>query len=158
MIVATSAGRVEGEDAVAPGGAAVLRFLGIPYAAPPTGERRWRAPAPVEPWGGVRPARSFGPSAPQGDPLPTPLPGFRATVTDEDCLTLNVWTPNVDGSRPVMVWIHGGAFTSGGSAQPVCEQRSAGTSRRHPRSSVVRRASCRMNRFDGSFYASSGSS
>jgi para-nitrobenzyl esterase len=119
QVVETSAGRVDGERVAAPDGATVLRFLGVPYAAPPVGERRWRAPEPPERWHGVRPARSFGPSAPQGDPLPTPLPGFRADVTDEDCLTLNIWTPDVAETRAVMVWIHGGAYTSGGAAQPV---------------------------------------
>ena len=92
-------------------------FRGIPYAAPPTGEGRWRPPAPVEPWAGVRDAHEFGPIAPQ-------LAAARGTAVfgdptdhDEDCLTLNVWTPAADdGRRPVMVWLHGGGFVGGSGA------------------------------------------
>ena len=95
-------------------------FLGIPYAAPPVGKLRFRAPQPVDPWTGLRPAHEFGPIAPQ---LPSPLEnvlGARPMVTDEaGCLTLNVWTPSADGGRrPVMVWIHGGAFVTGSGSTP----------------------------------------
>ncbi|HJP24592.1 MAG TPA: carboxylesterase family protein, partial [Acidimicrobiales bacterium] len=96
-------------------------FAGIPYAAPPTGDRRFRAPEPPEPWDGVRDARRFGPAAPQ-------LPGTGLTSNfevrwDEDCLTLNVVTPGCtvpDGGagRPVYVWIHGGAYKHGQGATP----------------------------------------
>ena len=104
---------------VAPDGSAVLRFLGIPYAASPAGLHRWVRPSPPPAWPGVRSARAFGPSAPQGPGLSSPLPAFRAGTTGEDCLTLNVWSPTLTGRRPIMVWIHGGAFTTGGSSQPV---------------------------------------
>ncbi len=67
----------------------------------------------------MRAAREFGPAAPQTRSLPSVLPGFEPAVTAEDCLTLNVWTPALDGRRPVLVWIHGGAFISGGARQPV---------------------------------------
>jgi para-nitrobenzyl esterase len=85
-------------------------FAGIPYAAPPVGPLRWQPPAPVQPWQGARDATRFGPRCmqdPSGD-----LEFGRQT--DEDCLTLNVWTPPAGGGkRPVMVWIHGGAFING---------------------------------------------
>ncbi|WP_369639891.1 carboxylesterase/lipase family protein, partial [Nocardia sp. JMUB6875] len=86
-------------------------FNGIPYAAPPVGELRWRAPQPVSPWPGVREARDAGPNCPQA----TGLGGLRSTT--EDCLYLNVWTPPTlpaDGrGLPVMVWIHGGSLQVG---------------------------------------------
>ncbi|MEU3750133.1 MULTISPECIES: carboxylesterase/lipase family protein [Streptomyces] len=94
----------------------VVAVLGIPYAAPPFGTHRFREPAPAAPWTGVRDGTAFGPVAPQSAELPgSPVwsPG------DEDILTVNVWTPAPDGgSLPVLVWIHGGAYTFGSSAQP----------------------------------------
>jgi len=112
-IVRTESGAVEGEerpDHVA--------FRGIPYAAPPTGPRRFLPPAPPPPWTGVRQARVFGPSAIQGESF---APGSRAEEpTGEDCLFLNVYTPAVDGRRrPVLVFIHGGAFVVGSSSSPL---------------------------------------
>ncbi|MFE7581538.1 carboxylesterase/lipase family protein [Streptomyces gardneri] len=96
--------------------AGVVAVLGIPYAAPPFGARRFREPAPAAAWAGVRDCTAFGPVAPQSAELPgAPVwsPG------DEDILTVNVWTPAPDGgSLPVLVWIHGGAYTFGSSAQP----------------------------------------
>jgi para-nitrobenzyl esterase len=115
----TASGTLEGLTVSAPDGSPVRRFLGIPYAGSPAGSHRWRRPVAPPSWAGVRPALAFGPAAPQGPGLPSPLPAFHAETTDEDCLTLNVWTPTLDGRHPVMVWIHGGAFTSGGSSQAV---------------------------------------
>jgi para-nitrobenzyl esterase len=114
MIVSTSAGKVEGIER---GG--VARFRGIPFAAPPVGQRRFRPPAPVEPWSGVRDASAFGAMAPQRvGPLESVL-GADAMAMDEDCLTLNVVTPGCDDAgRPVMVWIHGGGFTTGANSIP----------------------------------------
>ena len=92
----------------------VWEFAGIPYAASPEGERRWRPPQPPEPWTGLREADRFGPIAPQ----PPAIPGLSIDgdpdEMSEDCLSLNVWTPGLDDRRrPVMVWIHGGSFISG---------------------------------------------
>lgn len=94
----------------------VTVFKGVPFAAPPTGEGRWAAPKPPLTWSGVRQANAFGASCPQ--PVFESMEGSeQVEVMDEDCLFLNVWTPetavNRDAKRPVMVWIHGGAFTIG---------------------------------------------
>ncbi|MEZ4406477.1 MAG: carboxylesterase family protein [Polyangiales bacterium] len=91
----------------------VAAFLGIPYVAPPVGALRWRPPQAVTPWTAPRDATRKGPACPQAPGL---LLG--AVPTDEDCLTLNVWTGASDvgraeARRPVMVFIHGGGFTAG---------------------------------------------
>lgn len=117
--VETASGVIEGAVVRAPDGSSLVRFLGIPYAAPPVGDRRFRAPEPAPPWAGVRPAIAFGPGAPQIEGVRSRLPTFAVTHTDEDCLTLNVWTPATTGARPVLVWLHGGAYLSGGSAMGV---------------------------------------
>lgn len=95
-------------------------FKGIPYAAPPVGSLRFRSPAAVLPWTGVRDASVYGASAPQ---YARTRSGIYSSIDevqrrDEDCLFLNVWTPATDaGRRPVMVWWHGGGFEVGsGSA------------------------------------------
>ena len=116
-VVTTGSGRVEGlvEDGL-------HVFRGIPYAEPPVGDLRFRAPQPIKPWSGVREARSYGPYCPQ---LPDPVQGriwALSGESSEDCLTLNVWTPGMDSARrPVMVWIHGGAFVVGAARRPVTE-------------------------------------
>lgn len=86
-----------------------LSFRGIPYAAPPVGERRWRPPAPVAPWSGVRDATV------PGNPAPQTAQSFAdVTSLDEDCLTLDVTAPATPGTgRPVLVWLHGGGGTNG---------------------------------------------
>ncbi|GAA4613616.1 carboxylesterase/lipase family protein [Saccharopolyspora hordei] len=86
-------------------------FQGIPYAAPPVGELRWRAPQPVEPWAGVRDATEPGSPCPQ---LPQPFAAMASG--DEDCLSLNVTAPRAGGPKPVMVWLHGGGGTNGEGA------------------------------------------
>lgn len=120
-VVRTPHGAVRGryEDGIAV-------FRGIPYAAPPFGPRRFRPPVPPEPWTGVRDALTFGPTPPK----PPYSEAFAKLLSDpvvpgDDCLNLNVWTPEPGpGARlPVMVWLHGGALTRGSSAVPVYDGR-----------------------------------
>ena len=100
----------------------LLVFRGIPYAAAPTGELRWQPPQPHPPWDEPLEATTFGNQAPQNA---TPMDGLLGGSADpgaqgEDCLFLNVWTPGTnDTQRPVMFWIHGGAFTIGAGSQPL---------------------------------------
>ena len=100
----------------------VASYKGIPFAAPPVGELRWRPPQPVAPWTGVRKATEFGANCMQGRFGPPQAGGANAApAPSEDCLFLNVWRPAsaVQGARlPVMVWIHGGGFTGGSGASP----------------------------------------
>ncbi|MBO2440434.1 carboxylesterase/lipase family protein [Actinomadura nitritigenes] len=100
--VETDKGRVKG---VAADG--VIRFQGIPYAAPPIGRLRWRPPAAAAPWKGVRSAAEPGPICAQ--------PGAKGS--SEDCLYLDVTAPARAGRRPVVVWLHGGAFSSGSGSE-----------------------------------------
>ncbi|MEV4993906.1 carboxylesterase/lipase family protein [Streptomyces niveus] len=93
----------------------VVAVLGVPYAAPPFGPDRFKAPRPAPAWRGVRECVAFGPIAPQSADLPG-APSW--SPGDEDVLSLNVWTGGADGARTVLVWIHGGAYTFGSSAQP----------------------------------------
>lgn len=108
-----------------------IMFLGIPYAAPPTGELRWKPPQSVAKWQGTRKADAYGAACPQKDPSVSPgfVKGFMAFQpyysfhTDEDCLFLNVWTTNLPGDHPserlpVLVWIHGGGNLDGASQGP----------------------------------------
>lgn len=113
-VFTTKSGTVRGRRAERDRGIVVVR--GLPYAAPPFGALRFREPQPPDPWDGVRDCTAFGPVAPQSAELPgAPVwsPG------DEDVLTLNIWTPaDGPGDLPVLVWIHGGAYAFGSSAQP----------------------------------------
>ena len=108
----TTAGTVRGTSIGAIGGGDVRSFKGIPFAAPPVGALRWKAPQPPAPWSGVRDATAFGPECAQPAPPGTP--------NSEDCLTLNVWTPAAAGAHlPVMVYIYGGGFAVGAASSPT---------------------------------------
>ena len=113
LVAETCAGRLEGVYEKG-----LYAFKGVPYAAPPFGELRWVPPQPVTPWPGVRPAKAFGTVAPQPAMQFPGAPG-EPEPQSEDCLYLNVFSPGLDNTRrPVMIWIHGGAFSMGsGSTQ-----------------------------------------
>src|SRR5262249_36272369 len=106
LVVTLDAGKVEADLA----GATVRRFLKIPYARPPVGGLRWRAPFPAHPWTGGRHEADFSHACPQ-------LANQQnAGSTDEDCLYLNVWPPEpAPAGAPVMLWMHGGGNTTGSS-------------------------------------------
>jgi para-nitrobenzyl esterase len=112
--VKTDKGVVEGITA----SSGIRIFRGIPFAAPPTGELRWKAPQPVKSWTGVRPATGFGANCMQrqvfGDM------GFRSNGASEDCLYLNVWTPAKSASEklPVLIYFYGGGFQAGDGSEP----------------------------------------
>lgn len=114
VIAVTKAGKLEGtyDDGL-------YIFRGVPYAAPPVGKFRWLPPQPSEPWKGMRPAKQFGPIAPQ-NPMPGGIIIHEPQPQDEDCLYLNIWTKGLDDARrPVMLWIHGGAFIIGSGSEAM---------------------------------------
>ncbi len=114
--IQTSKGVLQGSGE---GGLTVFR--GIPYAQAPVRDLRFRAPRPVELWDATRDATDFGHVAPQiTNPALDAVMEDEEQTQDEDCLYLNVWTPQLDGAQlPVMVWIHGGAFTIGSGSSPL---------------------------------------
>jgi para-nitrobenzyl esterase len=107
--VRTESGLVSGT------GSDIVSFRGIPFAAPPTGELRWRPPAPAQPWQGIRQASEYGPACPQNGVM------IKVGPQSEDCLTLNIWTPAKTSKNrlPVMVSIHGGGFYMGSGSLPL---------------------------------------
>lgn len=108
VIASPGAGRVEGAKVDG-----VSRFLGVPYGEPPTGELRFAPPTAKAPWVGVFDGRDYGPRPPQPE-MSTAIggPPPRGPI-DEDCLRLNIYTPDLEGRRPVMVWFHGGGLAFG---------------------------------------------
>jgi para-nitrobenzyl esterase len=121
-LIKTDAGQVSG---VSNASGDIIAFKGIPFAAPPVGDLRWKEPQPVKPWEGVRKCESFGPSPMQAKPVPFSMWSEEYLIPkepiSEDCLYLNVWTgaKSAGEKRPVIVYIYGGGFFSGGSAVPV---------------------------------------
>src|SRR6185369_2526104 len=122
VVADTTAGKVRGVDVDG-----IKIFKGVPYGASTAGRNRFMPPAPAPKWDGVRDALEFGASAPQTEP------GAQRNVSDlavagaglpresEDCLVLNLWTPGLDDGRkrPVMLWCHGGGFSSGSGSSPI---------------------------------------
>jgi para-nitrobenzyl esterase len=117
-IVAIEGGRVAGLRAADPD---VRIFKGIPYAAPPTGNLRWRPPQPVIPWTGVRKADAFSARCTQAALPPTDFYFQGECPTSEDCLYLNVWTSARSGEerRPVLLWIHDSAMMYGAGSRAI---------------------------------------
>ena len=110
--VATTSGTFRGRD-----DGRVAVWKGLRFAEPPVGQRRWRAPVAAAAAPGVVDAVAFGPAAPQ---LVNPVIFLGDNVAlDEDCLFLNVWAPSGAAGRPVMVWVHGGAYAFGSASQPL---------------------------------------
>jgi para-nitrobenzyl esterase len=110
-IVHTTHGRVRGRAEQG-----VLAFRGLRYAAPPIGNLRFRPPQELAPWSDVADAGEFGAAAIQAEGQPD-MPAYEKH--SEDCLFLNVWTTSLQGKRPVMVWLHGGAFSMGAAGRPT---------------------------------------
>ncbi len=110
--VKTESGLVSGSEDLATN---TCVWKGIPYAAPPLGDLRWRAPQPMPEWSGVREALEFGDQCVQGKDM---MGGRKSDPTSEDCLFLNIWKPRKSGVFPVMVWIHGGGYYVGAGSEP----------------------------------------
>ncbi|CAK7235463.1 hypothetical protein SBRCBS47491_009301 [Sporothrix bragantina] len=118
--VAVTGGLIQG--VASPVDPSITLYKGVPYAAPPLGNNRWREPQPVVPWEGVKVCNTTGPVCPQAAPDPRYINILKGWPQSEDCLYLNVFQPAEDCKRekpwPVLVWIHGGGFREGGAADP----------------------------------------
>lgn len=110
-IAPTESGRIAGTRE---GGVNIYR--GVPYAAPPLGELRWRRPQAAPAWDGVREAQAFAPACVQSG---LSMPGEVLDATSEDCLYLNIWAPAAARDLPVLIWIHGGAYSNGSASMPL---------------------------------------
>src|SRR5262245_61348380 len=98
----------------------VLMFKGVPFAAPPVGDLRWRAPQPAKSWSGVRAADKFGPACLKTDVFGDILQFMRDASPAEDCLNLTIWLPasvKAKSRLPVFVWYYGGGFVAGGNSE-----------------------------------------
>lgn len=113
-IVTAPAGTLEGRS-----DGALRIFKGVPYASPPIGLARWKPPASMSPWPGVRLATEFGPACIQPQGRDGSIHANDIGPTSEDCLTLNVWAPAQAKDAPVFVWIHGGALVSGSGKEAI---------------------------------------
>ena len=147
-VVETAAGKVEGQTLSLNNRPSVSVFKGIPYGASTAGAGRFMPPRKAEPWTGVREALEAGPRSPHPpfNPPPGPLSemGTDTATVGEACLCLNVWSPGLDSrKRPVMVWLHGGAFSFGSGGQPVY----AGTELASKRDVVAVTVNHRLNLF-----------
>jgi para-nitrobenzyl esterase len=153
VIAETSRGRVRGVSIDG-----IRTFKGIPYGAPTDGVNRFQEAKPAIPWKGIRDAIAYGPMCPQEIP---PKPSFAASwsvdpTMSEDCLVLNVWTPGLRDhhKRPVMVWLHGGGFSSGSGSNPVYD----GTNLARKGDVVVVTLNHRLNVFGHLYLAKIGGS
>ena len=117
--VTVAGGEIRGAAAARQPG--IVAFKGVPYAAPPVGDLRWKPPQPVAAWDGVRDAAAPGPICMQTGPAWVRAPDAGEDDPEsEDCLFLNVWAPRESREpRPVMVWIHGGGFFNGAGSLPI---------------------------------------
>lgn len=116
LVVKTELGKVQGKTI---NDGKVKAYLGIPYAAPPVGDLRWKAPQPAAKWEGVKDATKFGPHCAQGHVFDDMV--FQDSGDSEDCLSVNVYAPATATAKsklPVLFWIHGGGFSGGGSNEP----------------------------------------
>lgn len=113
-VVQAPAGPVEGrlDDGI-------RSFKGLPYAQPPVGQARWKAPQPAAPWAETRRATDFGPACIQPPSVGVSVYTQELGATSEDCLTLNIWSPENASKAPVIVWIHGGALVTGSSKEKL---------------------------------------
>jgi para-nitrobenzyl esterase len=117
-VVTVDSGRLRG---ISSSDGGVRSFLGVPYAAPPVGDLRWRPPQPVRAWSGIRDATAYGPAGRQPAIPENSLYYGHETRFSEDCLYLNIWTGSVSAAagRPVMVWLHPGAYQFGSGQNPL---------------------------------------